>query len=82
MAEYALLAALLMVSVGTTLEKEFNYVYPLENQLEIEEHYLYNFTLPSNFHLGVSTAAYQYEGAWDDGGKKYCFEICWLKSKL
>jgi hypothetical protein len=76
MAEYVILAALLMVSVGTALEKEFNDVYPLGNELEIEEHYLYNFTLPNDFHLGVSSAAYQYEGAWNEGGKKYCFEIC------
>jgi hypothetical protein len=82
MTELVLLAVLLLVSGGMTFETEFNDRYPEEYQIETEEYYLYNFTLPSDFHLGVSSAAYQYEGAWDEGGKNYCFEICWLKSKI
>jgi hypothetical protein len=70
MTELFLLPILLLASVGARLEKEFDDTYPEENQLEIEEPYLYNFTLPGDFHLGVSSAAYQYEGAWDEGGKK------------
>jgi hypothetical protein len=82
MKELVLLAVLLQVSVGTRLEKKFNDKYPEEYQFEIEEQSPYNFTLPSDFHLGVSSAAYQYEGAWNEGGKNYCSEICWLKSKI
>jgi hypothetical protein len=82
MTQLVLLAVWLLASVGARLEKEFDDIYPEENQLEMEEHYLYNFTLPSDFHLGVSSAAYQYEGAWDEGGKNYCFEICCPKSKI
>jgi hypothetical protein len=82
MKELVLLVALLLVSAGTALEKEFNDRYPEEHQIETEEYYFYNFTLPNEFRLGVSSAAYQYEGAWDEGGKNYCFEICWLKSKI
>nr|ABN05620.1 female neotenic-specific protein 2 [Cryptotermes secundus] len=69
MKELVLLVVLLLVSVGTTLEKEFNDRYHEDQQIETEEYDFYNFTLPSDFHLGVSSAAYQYEGAWDEGGK-------------
>jgi hypothetical protein len=80
MAESVLWAVLLLASLGKTLQKEFSEAYPIGNELEFEGHYLYNLTLPSKFHLGVSSAAYQYEGAWDEGGKQYCFEMCCLES--
>jgi hypothetical protein len=70
MTELVLLAALLLVLVSTTAGKEFSDIYHEDNEIEKEDnHYLYNFTLPSDFMIGTASAAYQYEGAWDEGGK-------------
>jgi hypothetical protein len=71
MSELVSLAALMLLLVTTTSGGgAFNYLHPEENQKdEAYEHYLYNFTLPSDFRIGVASAAYQYEGAWNEGGK-------------
>ncbi|KDR12524.1 Lactase-phlorizin hydrolase [Zootermopsis nevadensis] len=64
------LAALLLVMVTITVGAEFNYIYPEDSEIDKEDdHYLYNFTLPSDLKIGVGSAAYQYEGAWNEGGK-------------
>lgn len=64
------LAALLLVMVTITVGAEFNYNYPEDSEIDKEDdHYLYNFTLPSDLKIGVGSAAYQYEGAWNEGGR-------------
>jgi len=69
-------ALLLLLLITATLGKQFNYAYLEDFQIEEEgEHYLYNFTFPSDFHFGVSSAAYQIEGAWNEGGKNFSLNL-------
>lgn len=69
-------ALLLLLLITATLGKQFNYAYPEDFQIEEEgEYYLYNFTFPSDIHFGVSSAAYQIEGAWNEGGRKFFFKF-------
>ena len=64
-------ALLLLLLITATLGKPFNFTYLDDFQIKEEgEHYLYNFTFPSDFHIGISSAAYQIEGAWNEGGMK------------
>jgi hypothetical protein len=72
MTELVSLAALLLVLVTTAVRTEFNDIYFEGSEMEKEdEHYLYNFTLPSDLKIGAASAAYQYEGAWDEGGTRF-----------
>jgi len=64
----------LLLLITATVGKQFSYTYPEDFQIEEEgEHYLYNFSFASDFHFGISSAAYQIEGAWNEGGKDFFF---------
>lgn len=71
MTKMGLLPALLLVLVTTAFGIEFNYSYPEDNETEVEQYHLYNFTLPGDLLIGAASAAYQYEGAWNEGGKSF-----------
>lgn len=64
-------AALLLLLTAVTSGKHFNFTSPEDFQIEKDgEYYIYNFTFPSDFQIGVSSSAYQIEGAWNEGGMK------------
>ena len=55
---------------STFAQEQLNIDNPVDDKVPIPQEYdKYNFTFSDDFLIGTASAAYQYEGAWNEGGE-------------